>query len=192
MRNTLKKGFTLIELMIVISIIWILAITLLPQLQWAQARARDAGRLSSINSIEAVLNTYYWDEWAFPASPTWSAAANWCLSDEAWTVNDDLSDLFKWWKAPVDTQQNMTSGTCETNRSYAYYPLTKNWIENNSYLLISDVEAFKKGNFVITGDLEDSDMEFADVAATLYWDWKTPTSTDDSTDAKSTVFAAIN
>ena len=55
-KNT-QKGFTLIELMIVIAIISVLAVTLVPQLTWAQARSRDAGRVSSLKNITAVLET---------------------------------------------------------------------------------------------------------------------------------------
>jgi general secretion pathway protein G len=68
-RQNTKKGFTLIELMIVIAIISVLAVTLVPQLTGAQARSRDAGRVSSLKNITAVLETYYSDEGQFPAVP---------------------------------------------------------------------------------------------------------------------------
>ena len=191
MRNTQKKGFTLIELMIVISIIWILAITLLPQLQWAQERARDAGRIANINSIEAVLNTYYWDEWSFPSTPT-GVAADWCLSTTDWVVNADLTLLFKWWFAPIDTQKNMVHGDCNSLRSYSYHALDKNWVPNNSYILLTDVESFKKGNFTISGLPTPWTWTMEKAAAGDYWTWGVPTQADETADPKTTVYASIN
>ena len=52
------KGFTMVELMIVIAIIGVLAVTLIPQLTKAQAKARDTGRSAHLNSISTVLQTY--------------------------------------------------------------------------------------------------------------------------------------
>jgi prepilin-type N-terminal cleavage/methylation domain-containing protein len=87
-----KKGFTLIELMIVIAIISVLAVTLVPQLTGAQARSRDAGRVSSLKNITAVLETYYSDEGKFPLSPNHAtnentAAGTACFSSSAGVVS---------------------------------------------------------------------------------------------------------
>ncbi|EKD66359.1 MAG: Type IV pilin PilA [uncultured bacterium (gcode 4)] len=147
-----KWGFTLVELMIVVSIIWVLAVTLLPQLQWAQARARDGWRIASLQNISAVLETYLWDNWLYPSSDwnaAWdspSSAAN-CLSSTDWTLqNASLSKIFKWWKAPVNPQKTSLSWLCANAWSYQYTSLVKDWIVKAWYILIADVETPQKGN----------------------------------------------
>ena len=55
MYRTLKKTFTLIEMLIVIVIIGILAAALIPRLQSVQERARDTRRKTDISAIYNAL-----------------------------------------------------------------------------------------------------------------------------------------
>ncbi len=68
----MKKGvkiflivFAVIGVLAIV-LIGILAATLIPQLNSAQARARDTGRMSSIRLISTVLETYYSDFEKYP------------------------------------------------------------------------------------------------------------------------------
>jgi len=61
-----KRGFTLIEMLVVISIIGILAVLISANLNSARARARDAERKSDLKSIETALRLYYNDYGAYP------------------------------------------------------------------------------------------------------------------------------
>ncbi len=60
-----RKGFTLIELMVVISVIAILSTIALFGLTKAQASARDASRQQIMNGIRAALERYYADNQAY-------------------------------------------------------------------------------------------------------------------------------
>lgn len=55
----MKKGFTLIEILIVVAIIAILASIVLVGLTGARAKARDAKRISDVTSVQNVLELYY-------------------------------------------------------------------------------------------------------------------------------------
>lgn len=63
-----KKGFTVLELLIVVAIIGILSAATLVLLSDTRARGRDAKRLSDMREIEKALNLYHASHANFPVS----------------------------------------------------------------------------------------------------------------------------
>jgi prepilin-type N-terminal cleavage/methylation domain-containing protein len=73
MFKTLKKaqkGFTIIELLIVIAIIAILALLVLNNFQGAQAKARDQQRTTDLNNIHGKLEEFYNENNHYPGTVT--------------------------------------------------------------------------------------------------------------------------
>lgn len=70
-----KKGFTLIELLVVVAIIGVLATLILGSLNSAQAKARDARRVSDIKTIQNALEMYYLDNGTYP-TVAWRSSNN--------------------------------------------------------------------------------------------------------------------
>lgn len=68
MKTKLIAGFTLIEMLVVISIIGILATLVAANLNSARSRARDAERKSDLKNIETALRIYYNDKGSYPAN----------------------------------------------------------------------------------------------------------------------------
>jgi prepilin-type N-terminal cleavage/methylation domain-containing protein len=62
-----RKGFTLIEILIVVAIIGILASVVLVGLGPVQRRGRDARRISDLRQIQTALELYYNINGSYPA-----------------------------------------------------------------------------------------------------------------------------
>ncbi|MCL4397478.1 type II secretion system GspH family protein [Patescibacteria group bacterium] len=75
-----QRGFTLIELMVVISVIAILSTIALFGLNKAQASARDSSRQQIMNGIRTALERYYGDNQFYPGPGgvgyQWSGASD--------------------------------------------------------------------------------------------------------------------
>lgn len=65
-RRSAERGFTLIELMIVVAIIAILAAVLIPNFVNARAQAQTSACESNLRSIATALELYYADQQSYP------------------------------------------------------------------------------------------------------------------------------
>lgn len=61
-----KLGFTLIELIVVITILAILWTIAFVSIQWYSAQARDSKRLSDIQNIKKSLELFSLNTWKYP------------------------------------------------------------------------------------------------------------------------------
>lgn len=65
--TTHKKGFTLTEIMVTMSILSTVSSIGMSQYNGALASARDAQRLANIKQVQTALNLYYLDHESYPA-----------------------------------------------------------------------------------------------------------------------------
>jgi general secretion pathway protein G len=82
-----QKGFTIVELLIVIVVIAILATISIVAYRGVQARARDSQRKSDIATIAKALELYYIDNGKYPVG---SCTVN-CKINGAWSSTSDGS-----------------------------------------------------------------------------------------------------
>ena len=66
MHSFSEKGFTLMEIMLVIAIIGILAATLFPNFSAYQQKSRDTVRITAISIIHKSIATFFLDEDRYP------------------------------------------------------------------------------------------------------------------------------
>lgn len=74
MSKKMKAGFTLLELMVVISIIGFLMTILVPNISAAQIRAKEAGVKAIIHTVQAELEGYQMDTGGYPLGAKVSVA----------------------------------------------------------------------------------------------------------------------
>lgn len=70
------RGFTLVELLVVIGIISILATILLLQLGTARAKSRDAKRIADINQVRSAIEQFFDDNGTYPTGNDFGTAPN--------------------------------------------------------------------------------------------------------------------
>jgi type II secretion system protein G len=105
------RGFTLIELMVVVAIIGVLATIIMVGLGNARAKSRDSRRITDIKSIQLALANYYSDHGFYPLNIYWSSTFN-------NTATDPRNGLKGGYLATVPTDPGYTANCASSANNY--------------------------------------------------------------------------
>lgn len=120
MTKIIKNGFTLVELLVVVSLIGVLSTLVLANLNSARERARDSQRKSDLRNIQTALRMYYNDASSYPLAAALPWGAVWTGASGATYMNtlpkDPLSPTQDYVYTYVDSE-NYTLSACLENKS---------------------------------------------------------------------------
>jgi type II secretion system protein G len=129
-----QKGFTIVELLIVIVVVAILAAITIVAYNGIQQRARDSQRKNDVKTIVKAIELYYADNGSFPTSNCTLGTG--CAINSAWTTTADaswpnfVSQLVPQYLASVPKDPLATTSTSAAihgGYNYDYVSLTNTW-----------------------------------------------------------------
>jgi len=140
MKNMPIKWFTLVELIIVITILAILATVSFLSFWSFLVWARDSTRVSDVNNIKLVLESFSADTWVFPVptDPIDFTYSGWVVFTQ-WTFWKSVR-INLWWdmsKTPLDPlyKNEYTYSVASNKRSYNIWFIREWWFAFNSTTL---------------------------------------------------------
>ena len=90
----LAQGFTLMEMLIVVTIIGILSAIILPRFVTSSAAAKNTANLAEKQTINSQLELFYFANGAYPTA----------MTNEGWGGDDDVDPDYKdYWPSGVPT-----------------------------------------------------------------------------------------
>ncbi len=131
-----SRAFTLIELLIVITIIGILAVALLPRITAGPAKARDAQRKADLAQISTALALYADDNnGSYPWGTTYTQGCISGATGQAWatTVSATSIHTYMTTATPTDPKANNGATVCATG--YGIYETL------NGFILVAKMES---------------------------------------------------
>lgn len=152
-----NKGFTLLELLIVIAVIGILSSVVLGSVQSSRAKARDAIRKQDLHNLEIALAMYYADKGEYPiANGDWLSSESDDIDGAGVTpaVDNYIPALAPTYisKLPRDPKGGTTSIVGCNNPGYTYKRAYNYWSDGKNYKLISHCAPEKSDNLNDSND----------------------------------------
>ncbi len=135
-----RKSFTLIELLIVITIIGILAIALVPRISSGPSRARDIQRKADLQNLATAVELYYADHGEYPNSGSFSGTREQaCVNGGGdFDLTSALSTYFDLPEAPGNSPTHAIG--CDDDYYYMVLSYADGGAFPSSYVLVANME----------------------------------------------------
>ena len=138
-----NKGFTLVELLIVIGIIALLAILVLASLNTTHQRSRDTKRITDVKQIQLAMEMYWNDNANYPAvipgQTTWKSFGDELHSGfVSFPVDDVKGHTYTYIVNPENTDQYFLAATLEKKTHESLAADVDGFVGSNWVMVHSD------------------------------------------------------
>ena len=161
-RNT--KAFTLVELIVVITILAILWTIAFISLQWYSTNARDSTRISDISSLKTSLELFQLDAWKYPIPSNWvDITYSWATVWNQWTFWETVyANVDRLDKIPLDPS---------TDKQYTY-SVTANRFEYQLWWIVEwDTIAMKNEKWIMNNIVSQTNAWTTEATAYITWNY---------------------
>ena len=163
-----KEGFTLIELLVVIAIIGILSGIVVASLGGQRARARDARKVSELQSVALALQIFYDSNGRYPT--TIAGTDGLPTSLLAKEPKDTTNQSYLIYKPYQDTARATLSADCTTAPKCQGYQLAADLEQNDSVVMAGDDDINGAGTGAIQGADDTKDCTATATAGKFCYD----------------------
>lgn len=131
--STTKRAFTLIELMVVITIIGLLATIGIVSYTRAQARARDGRRRADLKTLQQAVEMYYAERQSYPSTDGawWGQCSSYWSKTATCGADTFIPNICPTYIAnvPKDPKADASGGDCYLYRSNGSdYSILAHWV----------------------------------------------------------------
>ncbi len=157
MYNLKKSWFTLVELIVVITILAILGTIAFITFQWYTKNSRDSVRMTDLSNITKTMELYVSEKWSYPIPSNWvNINYSWATIWTQWIIWDSvITNLWTLNKKPLDPlfwneytySLNYTKTEFQLASLLEWETVTKNNIINKTYANIEYPIAHIKWNY---------------------------------------------
>ena len=112
-----SKGFTIVELLIVIVVIGILATLVVTTYSGIEAKARDSKRQADVKAIQTQLEAFYASNNYYPSTADINDSATWRPANMKSLSSDSLKD-----PSGTTSALKTTAVTSKADKQYSYVP----------------------------------------------------------------------
>ena len=158
MKKIKNQWFTLVELIVVITILAILWTIAFLSLQWYSATSRDSVRISDMKTMKTWLELFHLKAWKYPLPSSYTEVTySWWIAWYQWTFWDSVTEnIHKINETPIDplNEVEYTYSITSTKQEYELawsleWDLALNNVRQGSVLsLLSDVNADWTKNWI--------------------------------------------
>ncbi len=177
-----KSAFTLVELIVVITILAILWTIAFMSFRWYNSNSRDSVRISDISNVITSMELYELEAWKYPIPSNWiNVTYSWATVWNQWTLwKSVFTNVSKLDKIPKDPllDKEYTYSVSQNGTEYEVSWIiegdedkVKAMVSGNYNGIVSKVVSWNNCNILVVPSIISSDLDYSTDFVELHDNW---------------------